>query len=264
MDFAILASGSSGNCMVVSDGETTILIDAGISCKQMTERLGVLGIAPESISAICLTHDHIDHIGGIPVFCKKYKTPIYASMGTREAAAYRLKQEKNFDEAEAEWIEFAPSDDMEIGSLTIKSFAIPHDAGEPVGFTIRGEGRCLGIATDLGYIPVMVEHHLKKCHALILESNHDMEMLMESDRPWHLKDRIKGRHGHLSNEQCAETVAKLLPGILSTLVLAHISAECNTPVLARNVARQILKKFDVLESIALHVATMEATEWMRV
>ena len=258
MEFALLASGSSGNCMVVAEGKTRILIDAGISCRQITDRLEALGIAPKSIDAICLTHDHHDHVSGLPVFCKKYGTPLYASLGTREAATYSTHVNG------AEWFEFAPGDEMEIGSLSLASFAVPHDAGDPVGFTICGGGRRLGIATDLGYIPMMVERHLQACHALVLESNHDIEMLMRSDRPWNLKDRIKGRHGHLSNDQCAETLEKLLPGTLSTLVLAHLSEECNSPALAQNIAKKILRRHGIAERVALHIASTDATGWMNV
>ena len=245
--------------MVVSDGDTRILIDAGITCKQMTDRLEVLGIAPKKLSGICLTHDHVDHIKGVSTFCKNYGTPLYASLGTRDAAIYRLR-----DLDDAKWFEFAPGDGVGIGALSLMSFAVPHDAGDPVGFTIRGDGRCLGIATDLGYIPAMVERHLKACHALVLESNHDVEMLMRSDYPWQNKERIKGRHGHLSNTQCTDTLENILPGVLSTLVLAHISENTNTPTLAQNNAKKLLNRFGVAERVALHVASPDATGWLKV
>ena len=257
MNFALLASGSSGNCIVVSEGETCILIDAGISRTQIVERLRGLGITPEHISAICLTHDHSDHVGGLHTFLKKYPKPVYATEGTCTATECQLKFEYD------RWNVFASGNEFRVGTLTLKPFAVPHDAGDPVGFVIRGEEKTLGIVTDLGYVAGMVKYHLKACDALIVESNHDREMLMNStEYPWFVKERILGRCGHLSNEQCGDILKELYPGILSTVVLAHISEKSNTPTLARNNAMRVLRERNVADKVKLHVATTEPTGWL--
>ncbi|MCL1856145.1 MAG: MBL fold metallo-hydrolase, partial [Kiritimatiellaeota bacterium] len=204
MKWAILSSGSMGNAMVVTDGTTRLLVDVGLSAKQITERLHAVGIPPETLTAICLTHDHADHVCGARVFCSRHQLPVYATHGTYEAVADALGDY-------AHWNIFAAGNPFTVGTLTVTPFATPHDAGEPVGYVFASADRSLGLLTDAGHVPEMIKHHLRSCHALILESNHDLEMLMRSGRPWHLIDRIRGRHGHLSNEQCADVLAAILP-----------------------------------------------------
>lgn len=249
MKFCLLASGSSGNCLYIEEGDTRILLDCGISCKQVLLRLREIGVDPATLSAICLTHDHSDHVGGLPVLLRKHPLPVYATEGTCSGVECRLEA------GNVEWNVFAPGNPFQIGTLTFEPFAIPHDAGDPVGFVVHNASRRLGIATDLGHVPAMVAHHLRTCHALVLETNHDVEMLRKSDRAWSLKERIMGRHGHLSNEQGAEALEALLPGVLQTLVLAHLSEECNTPALARHRILDALTRRGCQETVTLHLAS---------
>lgn len=258
MQFSLLASGSSGNCLLVVDGDTRVLIDAGISCKQITTRLRGLGVEPASLSALCLTHDHTDHIGGLAVLSRRLPLPVYATEGTSTAAECKLEL------TALQWNLFAAGNPFQIGSLVFEPFAVPHDAGDPVGFVVHNGTRRLGIATDLGHVPAMVTHHLRSCHALVLECNHDLEMLRNSDRAWSLKERIMGRHGHLSNLQSAELLESLMPGALATLVLAHLSDECNTPALARNTILDVLGRHGLRETVRLHLASTEPTPLIEV
>ena len=254
MRWVILSSGSAGNGMVVSDGTTHLLVDIGLSCKQMTERLRAVGIPPEALTAVCLTHNHGDHVSGARVFCTKYRIPLYATQGTYEAMSC------DWDDYEA-WNIFAAGNRFSIGTLTVTPFATPHDAGESVGYVFSSAEHSLGLLTDTGHVPEMIKYHLRSCHALVLESNHDLEMLMGSGRPWPIIDRIRGRHGHLSNEQCAEVLAAVAPsGLLEIVVLAHLSADCNTPALARNSARHTLQHCGC-PAVRIEVAAPSISPW---
>ncbi len=253
MRFCLLASGSSGNSLYVEAGDTRVLIDAGISFRRIRLGLAALGVAPESLSAICLTHDHSDHIAGLRTLCRSHRVPLYATEGTSTATDCRLGFE------DRPWHVFSPGDVVQIGALRVETFTVPHDAGDPVGLVLEHDNRRLGVLTDLGFVPTMVAVHARTCHALVLETNHDVEMLRGSDRPWSLKERILGRHGHLSNDQSAEFLASLLPGPLATLVLAHLSEECNNPSLARHRIEAELRRCGSLGHIALHMATTTPT-----
>ena len=226
MKFCVFASGSKGNCTLVSDGTTRLLVDCGISCRRVVAHLREVGVDPASLAAICITHDHIDHISGLASFHKRFPdVPIYATDGTRACTSCREGC------GELPWHVFAPGCDFDVGGVSVHAFATPHDAGDSVGFVFRdATGATLGYATDLGYVPAMVQRRLCGCQALVLESNHDRTMLRNSGRPWSLIERIAGNSGHLSNEQSAELVDALASGpTLRTLVLAHLSDECNTP-----------------------------------
>ncbi len=256
MHFSILASSSDGNCLLVVDGDTRILIDAGISCRRITHRLADLGVSLESLSGVCITHEHNDHISALPTLSRKLPIPLYATNITSSVAEDRVKL------TNPQWHIFEPGNSFQIGSLTIEAFAVPHDAADPVGFVIDNGRRRLGVATDLGFVPTMVEHHLKRCHTGVLECNHDIDMLRNSDRPWSIKDRIMDRHGHLSNVQCSELVESLIGGNLDTLVLAHISNKCNTPALARNTILDLLDRHGKREEVELHLASPEPMQRM--
>lgn len=258
MEFSVLASGSSGNCLYIAEGETRVLVDVGISCKQVATRLRELGIAPESLTALCLTHDHSDHISGLAVLSRTWSIPLYATEGTSTAAECKLRM------TGTQWNVFAAGNPFRIGSLVFEPFAVPHDAGDPVGFVVDNGVRRLGIATDLGHIPAMVAHHLRACHALVLECNHDVEMVRNSERPWSLKERILGRHGHLSNAQSAELLDAILPGMLSLVVLAHLSEECNNPTLARNTILDTLTRHGRRDLVRLHLASTAPTPLLEV
>ncbi len=233
MKFCVLASGSSGNSLYIESGATRVLIDAGVSRKIIQSRLSEIGVELDRINALCVTHDHADHTAGIPVISSRHHLPLYATEGT--CTAVEVTTGKHFA-----WNVFQAGCAFEIGELTFEAFSVPHDAGDPVGFVVSA-GRCkLGIATDMGEVPEVVAHHLRGCNALVIEFNHDVELLLNSDRSWHLKQRILGRKGHLSNEQACELLKRVASEQLRTLFLAHLSEECNTPVIAMQCAELTL------------------------
>ncbi|MGI5868522.1 MAG: MBL fold metallo-hydrolase [Kiritimatiellia bacterium] len=234
MKFCVLASGSSGNCIYVESKETRVLVDAGISRKAVQERLAQIGVELDAIAGLCITHDHTDHTAAIPVLLKHHQMPLYATYAT--ASSVETNTKKHF-----EWNLFEPGCAFAIGDLTFEAFTVPHDAGDPVGFVVSDGERRLGIATDMGEVPDMVAHHLKGCHALILEFNHDRDLLLNADRPWMLKQRILGRRGHLSNVQASDLLRNIAGDHLRTLFLAHLSEDCNTPALARGCAAEALR-----------------------
>lgn len=235
MEVCVLASGSKGNCTYVSGGGTALLVDAGLSARELVARMNAAGIAPESLHAVLFTHDHIDHYKGIEVFRRKYPVRLFANEGT--AAGIELGCPKLACEFEI----FETSSSFVIGGLQVEAFTVPHDAADPVGFVFDdGESR-LCVVTDLGQATPLICAKLAKCHAAVLECNHDYDMLMQSERPWPLKTRIAGRSGHLSNDDAAALMCASLSERLHTLLLAHLSEECNTPALALNTMRQALR-----------------------
>lgn len=235
MEVCVLASGSKGNCIYVSGGGTSLLVDAGLSAREVVARMQAAGIDPESIQAVLFTHDHVDHYKGIEVFNRKFPVRLFANEGT--AAGIELGCPK----LACEWEIFETASTFEIGGLRIEAFTVPHDAADPVGFVFDdGESR-LCVATDLGQATPLICAKLATCHAAVLESNHDYDMLMQSERPWPLKTRIAGRSGHLSNDDAAALLCQAISKQLHTLLLAHLSEECNTPALALNTMRQALR-----------------------
>jgi phosphoribosyl 1,2-cyclic phosphodiesterase len=223
MKFCALGSGSKGNCIYVSDGETSILVDAGLPFSILKERLLMAGIALDSITAILFTHDHSDHYQvarGLARSCPA--ASLYANEDTAEAIDRALSR------ASFQWRIFESTTPFEVGSMTITPFPVPHNAADPVGFTIECMGRKLGLATDLGCAVPAMRRRLADCHALILESNYDYGMLMASKRPWSVRCRIDGIRGHLSNDAAAEFIQSMHPSNLKSLHLAHISDQCNT------------------------------------
>ncbi len=234
MDFCVLASGSKGNCTYVTDGESAVLIDIGLASKTIVARLEEAQIDPASIQAILFTHDHIDHYRGAEVFSKKFPVRLMANEGTASGI------DRAFPKARLNWEIFETASSFNIGNLHIEAFSVPHDASDPVGFVITDGTAKLGIVTDLGQPTPLVVNKLSTCDAIVLESNHDYEMLMASNRPWPLKTRIAGRSGHLSNEQATELLQQVLSERLRLLLLAHLSEECNTHHLAQHLMRETL------------------------
>jgi len=224
--FSTLGSGSDGNAFVLSSGDEAIIIDLGFSRKELKKRLSQLGIAPERLIGALLTHDHCDHSCGCRVFCDELNLPLYTTCGTANFLRRRNK-------LPAKVMEFESGEAFTIGGFEIKSFPVPHDAEEPVGFTICADGLKIGIATDLGYVTSPVRYNLRDCDLLVLESNYDPEMLRNSDRDLRLKRRIAGRLGHLNNEGAAKVLEELLTSRTKSLLLAHMSRECNAPELIR-------------------------------
>lgn len=230
MQFSLLSSGSKANSTFIEAGSQKILIDCGLSCKQTGIRLHSLGIDPEKIDAIIVTHEHGDHIRGISVMSRKYKIPVYANEETLEFIENVYATET-----------FTTGVPFELGNAKINPFSVVHDAVDPVGFTVEAEGLKFGQATDLGRVTPLVKEMLKKSNAIVLESNHDLNMLQTSDYPWELIQRISSNHGHISNETAGSLLFELLHDELFYVALAHLSENSNTPALALSTVNRYLK-----------------------
>lgn len=233
MRFAVLGSGSGGNAAVVEAGGVRVLVDAGLSARQIVVRLGMMGIEPASLDAILLTHEHGDHVRGLRVLVKSLAVPVYATPMTRELVREEV--------GGAHWKVFESGAAFSLGDLAVESFAVPHDAVEPVGFVFRSGGRSLGLLSDSGHVTPRVTDALRGVDGLFVEANYD-DALLEADlrRPWSTKQRIASRHGHLSNAQTAELVAELAGHGLRRVVLGHLSRDCNTPEVALAAVRPLV------------------------
>jgi phosphoribosyl 1,2-cyclic phosphodiesterase len=233
----MLGSGSAGNCALIATNHCKILIDGGLSARQIVVRLAQCGVAPEQLDGVLLTHEHGDHVCGLEVLCRKYHIPIYANALTAEIIRCDgwLDRHRN-------WRIFRTGAEFPICDITVQSFPVPHDAVDPVGFAFHAGGRALGFITDLGYATKMLVERLREVHTLVIETNHD-EKLLQNDphRPWPVKQRIMSRHGHLSNAAAAMVVEELLPGKVERIVLGHLSRDCNTPELACSAMRTLLE-----------------------
>ena len=302
--FTVLASGSKGNSTVVTGGRTRILVDAGLSCRELFRRMKLVDEAPETLDAILITHEHTDHVGGLAVTARKLGIPVYFTEGTHRAwmrcltprrqmtyAQWLEQCRQQAAEREAEagselcesvapeeveepevpdaipqtpypkpqtpdpnpipsrkedptWLPaveyFQAGQPFEIGDIAVSPFTIPHDAADPVGFVFRTEGLRLACATDLGYIPPNVKAQLRALDLLLLESNHDLEMLRDGPYPWSVKQRVLSRVGHLSNEATADFLENTYDGQAAYVILAHLSESNNLPELARVAAERAL------------------------
>jgi phosphoribosyl 1,2-cyclic phosphodiesterase len=237
---SVLASGSRGNTAIVESSNARILVDAGISCRETFKRMKSLGRNPHSISAVLITHEHSDHIYGLATLAKKLSVPVFMTGATHQAWARSLRDDSGQLPEIAKLEIFCAGRSFQIADITVTPFTIPHDAADPVGFTFRVEGTKIAIATDLGYIPASVRDHLRGCDVLVLESNHDLEMLRAGSYPWSVKQRVMSRVGHLSNESLAEFFAQDYDGGASYILLAHLSEENNHPEIARQAAEKAL------------------------
>lgn len=235
MNFCVLASGSSGNCIFVGSSEEKVLIDAGLSARETVRRLEQIGVPISSISAICLTHEHTDHIAGLLTLHRRYGVKIYANSGTIEAVNRNAKMRQ------LPWQIFTTGAKFQIGSLIFDPFPVSHDAYEPVGFTVTNGTTRIGIATDIGTATHLVRERMRHCRAIILESNHDENLLSGARRPWILKQRITGRQGHLSNRHAAELIAEIASPSLAHVFLCHLSLDCNRPELALKEVKRLLE-----------------------
>jgi phosphoribosyl 1,2-cyclic phosphodiesterase len=233
---SVLGSGSAGNAIVVSAGNTRVLVDAGFSARDLARRLKQLGLGAEEIHAIVVTHDHGDHTRGAGVFARRHATPLYMTDRTREACDGLLRGGEDVRAYE-------PGRPFTIGDVRVESFLTVHDAADPVGVAVVDEctGLRLGVATDLGRPTAQIRHALAMCDLLILEANHDDVLLRTSAYPWSVKRRIASSHGHLSNQAAARFAVELLHPRLAGVVLAHLSNECNRPELALQAVRAALE-----------------------
>jgi phosphoribosyl 1,2-cyclic phosphodiesterase len=286
--FTVLASGSKGNCTVVSGGRTRILVDCGLSCRELFRRMKLTGEEPAALDAILITHEHSDHVNGLSVTARKLNIPVYVTEATHQAWIRSVTPRKRM--TRAQWMEqyreqapeepsagdtsqadtsvaqpesapsnsslpsrkekpawlpavehFQAGEAFEIGDIAISPFTTPHDAADPVGFVFRAEGVRMGFATDLGYVPPNVSTQLQGVDLLMLESNHDLEMLRDGPYPWSVKQRVLSRVGHLSNEAAAEFFAQGYDGQAVYVILAHLSESNNLPSLARVTAERALQ-----------------------
>lgn len=232
MRFAVLGSGSGGNSTLIESEGKYLLVDAGLSAKQLCLRLEALGVSPGALTGILITHEHGDHIRGLDVFLRKWRTPLVASVMTGRVVQEGLKEP-------AEWVSFESGQGFSWEGFDFKTFALPHDAVEPVGYVISNGGHCMGVATDLGHVDSGVLSTLKGVEGLVLEANYEWDLLeADTKRPFSTKQRISSQHGHLSNEQAADLVALLIPEGLKNVVLGHLSSDCNTPEAAIKVVRE--------------------------
>jgi phosphoribosyl 1,2-cyclic phosphodiesterase len=239
-----LASSSAGNCSLIATESTRILVDAGLSRKETFERLTQAGYDFERIDAIVVTHEHSDHVCGLVALAKRLDCPVFLSRLTAPCI---------------DWGEYTPKLELfqagtsfTIGDIEIGSFTVPHDAIDPVGFTFRSQGLKYAIATDLGYLPDSVKFHLQGSDLVLLESNHDLEMLKVGPYPWSVKQRVMGRKGHLSNEVVSNFLKHDLDTTVSTVVLGHLSEHNNHPEIVRLIAAQALERRALFTK--LHVA----------
>jgi phosphoribosyl 1,2-cyclic phosphodiesterase len=222
--FALLGSGSEGNALVVQVGTTSLLMDCGFSVSETVTRLARLNLQAEQFDGILVTHEHSDHIAGVARVARKFNIPVWMTHGT-----LRFQQAAFADIAVTE---INPHSPFAIGDIQVQPYLVPHDAGEPVQY-VFGDGACkLGVLTDTGHATAHVEATLSGCHALVLECNHDEEMLRNGRYPSSLKQRVGGRFGHLNNQQSADLLAKLDTTHLQHIVAAHLSQQNNLPALA--------------------------------
>jgi len=236
MSMAVLGSGSKGNAALVRCGSTHILVDAGLSAKQLVLRMKARGVAPEQLDAILLTHEHSDHAQGVDVLLRQRSIPVFANALTREALSHKVK-------STIAWKIFHSGQEFQLGNLKINSFRIPHDAAEPVGYVLKGSDTQLCMVSDVGYVTKLMRENLKGSDGLYIEANYDQALLeRDTKRPWATKQRIVSRHGHLSNHQTAELLAEIACEKLKMVMLSHLSSDCNSPDLASKTVSNSLRQ----------------------
>ena len=233
----VLGSGSAGNSALLTTGNCRLLVDAGLSARQTVARLAQVGVAPEDLDGVLLTHEHCDHASGLDVLCRKFKElPIYCNALTAEV----LRHDGGCLAKHGNWHLFKTGNDFTIKDIDIQTFPVPHDAVDPVGYMFHHGLAALGYLTDLGFATKLVHERVREATTLLIETNHDSALLSaDTKRPWSVKQRIMSRHGHLSNEAAAAVVAQMLAGgaKLRRAVLGHLSRDCNRPDLAIQTVR---------------------------
>ena len=249
VQFTVLGSGSNGNCAYLEAGNTRLLIDAGFSAKQIRERLARIGRAPEGLTGILLTHEHTDHTSGLGALCNKIPVPIFCNRLTKEAVEMQFKTKFDFRL-------FSTGSSFEAGEVGVDTFSVPHDAYDPVGFSLRANGCRIGFLTDLGHATKLVMERVRESNVLVLEANHDMKLLQDDTRrPWSVKQRIMSRHGHLCNDAAAAVLQELVSADLKHVYLGHLSRDCNKPELAYRVVQNRLN-----DTGATHVQVISTSQ----
>jgi len=257
LKFCVLASGSSGNSALVATERTRILVDAGLSVRELTRRLTEIGETLDGLDAVVVTHEHSDHISGLCRLLrarKRAKKPLPAYLTRLTAPAI------DWEECEPVLETFQAGSSFRVGDIEVDSFTIPHDARDPVGFCFRAQGVKIAVATDLGYIPDSIRFHLRGVHVLLLESNHDLEMLKVGPYPWSVKQRVMGRNGHLSNSVVCEYLAEDFASCAQALILGHLSDQNNHPELVRMGAAEALERRGMASTRLVIAERMRQTE----
>ncbi len=231
MRFVVLSSGSKANCTFVEAAGQRLLIDCGLSGKKAEERLAEHQVDTATITSILVTHEHSDHINGVPTLSRRYGMTVYANEQTMHHISKPKRREI-----------FTTGVDFSIGDVSITPFSVAHDAVDPVGFVLRAEGFKFVVVTDLGRVTTLVQEHVRGANALILESNHDQEMLQSCSYTWELKQRISSTHGHLCNEAAGQLLEEVMHPELFHVVLGHLSENSNTPALALAAARRYVER----------------------
>jgi len=231
----VLASGSSGNAILIRHAGSALLLDAGLPLKDLGQRLAEVGGRFDEIRGVCISHEHSDHVSGLALLHARHGIPVYSNRGTVEA----LQQESDFRDLRCNI--FTTGHGFPVGDFHVEPFSVSHDASEPVGFAVSAAGVRIGVVTDTGMATTLVRAQLRNCNVVVVESNHDEKMLRDAKRPAYLKQRIMGRHGHLSNKAAAELLAEIAGPHLHTAYLAHLSRECNRGELALEAAQRGLK-----------------------
>jgi phosphoribosyl 1,2-cyclic phosphodiesterase len=255
MHITILGSGSAGNCTLIESDTTRLLVDAGLSGRQIAHRLALISRNIEQVSGVILTHEHSDHVRGLGVLCKARPLPVYANRLTAEAVAADPEWPPT---VRISWRLFSTGSSFEVGDLLVESFSVPHDAYDPVGYVIRhpSSGAAVGVLTDLGHATKLVTERVRQMDALVVEANHDLKLLQEdAARPWALKQRIMSRHGHLSNDAAATLAGEVACDRLRQVFLAHLSRDCNRPELAQQAVADKLRKIG-----ARHIAVAVSSQ----
>lgn len=247
--FCTLYSGSSGNSTLVSNGNTNILVDAGVSCAKICNSLKDIGISPEEIDGIVITHEHIDHIRGVDVLARKFHIPVYASEGTLSKMELSRVEDKYIRPVKS-------GESFEIRDIGIYPFKIPHDAAQPLGYTMCLDDKRFSVATDIGHLSESLVKSLCKSDTVLLESNHDVKMLNEGAYPYYLKKRILSDFGHLPNDKAAWMATQLAKWGTTKIILGHLSKENNLPSLAYETSKNMLESngikvgYDVILKVA--------------
>ena len=250
MKFSVLGSGSKGNATYLEAGETAILIDAGMSGIELQRRLAAIGVELSSINAIFLTHEHNDHIHGAGVLSRRASIPVYANPATFSAANSTLNKIAAYNE-------FDTGSSFHFRNIEIHPFSISHDAADPVGFRISDQTAAFGYCTDTGKVSQLMRQRLTSCQGLVIESNHDMEMLKNGSYPPYLKQRIRSNQGHLDNEEAASFMRELAHDGLVHVVLAHLSQENNDPGIAYQVMHAALDNVLADQDIKLRISVAQ-------
>lgn len=256
MHITILGSGSAGNCTLIETDTTKLLVDAGLSGRQIAQRLALIGRNLDQVSGVVLTHEHSDHTRGLGVLCRSRALPVYANRLTAEAVSTDPEWQGR---VRISWRLFSTGVSFEVGDLLVDSFSVPHDAQDPVGYVIRhpNSGISVGVLTDLGHATKLVTERMRAMDVLVVEANHDVKLLQDdAARPWALKQRIMSRHGHLSNDAAATLTSEVACDKLRHVFLAHLSRDCNRPELAQQAVEEKLRKIGA-RHITIAVASQD-------